>query len=198
MHASSHIRQHINKIALGKPFLSSIFLKYGKRATIDQTLSRLVKSGFIERVARGVFVRPKKNAFIGTVPPTPFKIAETVAKTVGAKISINGAEALRRFGLSTQTPTQAVFYTEGPTRKLKFGKLKIIIKHVSPRKLVLAHRPAGQAITALWYLGKRGITKNIVEQIIAKLEPSELKALHAAQATMPSWMSDAVVSLKQT
>ncbi|CEF28652.1 DUF6088 family protein [Xenorhabdus nematophila] len=39
----------------------------GSRTAIDKTLSRLVEKKEIERIARGVFTKPKVNRFIGKV-----------------------------------------------------------------------------------------------------------------------------------
>jgi len=38
-------------------------------------------------------------------------------------------------------PMQPVYLTTGSTRRLKFGKLLITLKHTSPRKLALDGRP---------------------------------------------------------
>ena len=73
------IRQRIEMMPLGEPFTPTAFLECGTRASIDQTLSRLVKTGMIERVTRGVFVRPEMNRFVGKVSPSPLKVAETIA-----------------------------------------------------------------------------------------------------------------------
>jgi hypothetical protein len=65
MTAAGIIRNHIKEIAIGEPFTSTQFNGLGTRASVGQTLSRLVKRGEIARVStrisRGVFVRPKNN-----------------------------------------------------------------------------------------------------------------------------------------
>jgi hypothetical protein len=53
------IRQRIEAMPIGEPFTPTALLECGTRASVDQTLSRLVKAGSIERVTRGVFVRPE-------------------------------------------------------------------------------------------------------------------------------------------
>ncbi|MFZ9478269.1 MAG: DUF6088 family protein, partial [Steroidobacteraceae bacterium] len=73
------IRQRIEAMPIGEPFTPTAFLECGTRASVDQTLSRLVKAGSIERVTRGVFVRPEVSRFVGKVSPSPLKVAETVA-----------------------------------------------------------------------------------------------------------------------
>ncbi len=186
------IRQRIQATPIGKPFTPTAFLEAGTRASVDQTLSRLVKAGSIERVARGVFVRPEVSRFVGKVMPEPLKVAETVARTSGAVVQIHGAEAAHRLGLSTQVPTQSVFATSGPSKRIRVGKLEIRLQHVSQRKLALAGRPAGLALAAMWYLGKTEVTPELIEKIRRKLGSTEFDVLKSATSAMPAWMSDAI------
>ena len=189
---AAQIRQHIERLPLGEPFTPAALLAYGARATVDQTLSRLVKSGVITRVARGVFVRPEMSRFVGRVMPNPMAVAETLARTTGATLQMHGAEAARRLQLTTQVPTQPVFSTSGPSRRIRIGNLEIRLQHVSQRKLALAGRPAGMALAAMWYLGQKALTPALIEKIRCQLPAAEFEALTAATGTMPAWMSDAV------
>lgn len=186
------IRQRIKTIPLGEPFTPAIFLECGTRASVDQTLSRLVRAGSIERLTRGVFVRPEVSRFVGDVMPEPMKVAEAVAKTTGAVVQVHGAEAARRLELTTQVPTQPVFVTSGPSKRICVGKMEIRLQHVSQRKLALAGRPAGLALAAMWYLGKEEVTPALVEKIRRKLGSSEFEVLKSATGSMPAWMSDAL------
>ena len=148
------------------------------------------------RISRGVFVRPKINRFVGKILPEPFQVAKAIAEKSNATIQIHGAEAVRRLGLSTQMPIQPVFYTSGPSKQVQLGKITIQLKHTTSRKLTLANRPAGLAITALWYLGKNAVTVNTVEEIKKKLPPEEFAALKAAIPSMPTWMANTMHSYK--
>lgn len=186
------IRQRVAAIPIGEPFTPTAFLECGTRASVDQTLSRLVKVGSIERVTRGVYVRSELSRFVGKVSPSPLKVAETVAKTSGAIVQVHGAEAARRLELTTQVPTQSVFVTSGPTKCIRVGKMEIRLQHVCQRKLTLAGRPAGLALAAMWYLGKKEVTPVLVEKIRRKLGSSEFEVLKSAAHSMPAWMSDAI------
>ncbi|NLN93251.1 MAG: hypothetical protein GX130_08110 [Candidatus Hydrogenedens sp.] len=194
---TAKIMKHINSRPIGEPFSSLECMEMGSRAAVDQALSRMTKAGHLSRVARGVYVRPKISAHVGEVPPEAFKVAETIAKQMGNRIQVSGAEAARRMGLSTQVPTRSVFYTNGPSRKVTLGKMTIILKKVSPRKLALAGRPAGLALTALWYLGKEAVTSETIMQIKAKIPQSEFEVLCSSQRFMPGWMHDVFIKFKR-
>jgi Family of unknown function (DUF6088) len=191
------IRQHVQELPAGEPFTSSVFLGMGARASVDQALSRLARTGAITRITRGVFVRPSESRHLGRVLPEPSKVAETMAMTKGASIQVHGAEAARRFELTTQTPAQPIFYTSGPSRRFRMGKMEVVLKHAATRKLAFAGRPAGLALSALWYLGKNEVTPNTIEKIRRKLPASEFAALSAAKASMPGWMADAFYRYEQ-
>jgi hypothetical protein len=184
------IREFTETVQLGEPFITAELLKFGTRVAVDHSLSRLVREGVIMRVTRGVYVRPIINEYVGPVTPAPYEIAKAVARSTGAQISMNGAEAARRLELSTQMSTQSLYQTTGSTRSIQVGKSKIRLRHASPRKLALAGRPVGMALSALYYLGKEEVTPTVIEKIRAKLAPSEFQELCGSIEIMPSWMGD--------
>src|SRR6266851_365560 len=179
MTTAEAIRKQIKEIGVGEPFTSTQFKGLGTRASVDQTLSRLVKQGEMVRVSRGVFVRPKKSRYVGQVMPEPSKVAQAIANAHGETIQVQGAEAARLLGLTTQMPLQAVFYTSGPNRKLKLGNLQLTLKHVAQRKLALAGKPSGLALSALWYLGKGQVSTGTIKTIRAKLTPEAFEEFRA-------------------
>ena len=73
---------------------------HGTRAAVDHALSRLTRSGLINRLARGVFVRPRVSRYVGPVLPGPEAVARAVASRTGAKVQVSGAECLDGRGLS--------------------------------------------------------------------------------------------------
>ncbi len=87
--------------------------------------------------------------------PKPIKVTATIAKTTGATIQVHGAEAARKLELTTRAPVQTIFLTSGLSRRIQMGMLEIRLQHVCQRKLALAGRPAGLALAAMWYLGKK-------------------------------------------
>ena len=192
MSVSKEIEKKIKGYKRGKPFRSSNFLNLGSRAAVDQALWRLVKTGGITRIKSGVFVKPEKNAYVGEVLPGPEEVVRYFAQRSGNKIETNGAEAARRFGFSTQVSSQPVFLTNGPSRKFHLGNLHVQLKHVASRKMALAGRPAGEALSALWYLGRNEVTPETFEKIEARLPSNEFSALTNNQEIMPGWMRNAL------
>ena len=58
--------------------------------------------------------------------------------------------------------------------------------------MALAERPAGEALSALWYLGRNEVTPETFVQIEEHLPPGEFSALTNNQDIMPGWMRSAL------
>jgi hypothetical protein len=185
------IKEKISHLPVGEPFSSKLLACYGTRAALDQNLSRLVRSGEVMRVTRGVYVCPKQSKYVGAVVPEPLKIAQAKLAGEHETLQVSGAEAARQFGLTTQVPTTPVFYSSGANRRFQVGKLRVQVKRVSTRKMALAGTPAGTALSALWYVGKEHISKSVLARIEAKLSASEFESLKNVKPMMPTWMADA-------
>ncbi|MBB6522283.1 DUF6088 family protein [Pseudoteredinibacter isoporae] len=190
MSVNQAITSHIETFPAGEPFAISRFLNLGSRTAVDKSLSRLVKQGSIERITQGIYIRPKKNRFIGSVKPEISKVIQTIAESNGETIEVHGAEAARRFQLSTQVPTIPIYYTSGSSRTLAIGKLKVKLVHAAPRKLQLAGKKSGVALSALWFLGKGNLSESIVKRVMSKLSPTEKQEL--VEAEKPAWMTKAL------
>lgn len=121
--------------------------------------------------------------------PDVSKVVEVMARDHGDTIQVHGAEAARRFKLSTQVPTVPVFYTSGLSRELKVGNLTVKLRHASRRKLLLAGKPSGLALSALWYLGKDNVNSNVLSTIRSGLTAEEFETLK--NTDMPAWMAGA-------
>ena len=134
MSTAKAVRAAIGKLPRGKPFTGARFLEHGTRGAVDRTLSRLVAEGSIQRLAHGVFVRPRTSRFVGTVAPDIREVVEAIARSNGETVQIHGAEAARRFRLSTQVPTAPVFHTSASTRTIRIAGIAVRMVHTSNRR----------------------------------------------------------------
>ncbi len=190
MSIAQDVRAAIRKLPRGRPFTGARFLKHGGRGTVDRALSRLAADGEILRLAHGVFIRPRTSRFVGTVMPDIHEVVEAIARNNGETLQIHGAEAARRFRLSTQVPTAPAFHTSGSTRTIRIAGTAVRMVHTSNRRrLQFAGEPPGAALSALWYLGKDNVTPETVARIEAALGPAEFEKLRSAD--MPVWMQKA-------
>lgn len=192
---AERVRSYVSSRASGEPFSVRELLGLGPRAAVDQALSRMARGGEVERVARGFYARPQVNETLGrSVPVQPEKVIAAIARTAGASVNVHGAEAARRFGLTTQVPMRKVYATTGRSRSIELPTGKVTFVHSTPGRMGLAGTPAGEALSALLYLGKDEVTARVVESVRAKLGEEQFAALRAAAATtaMPGWLSDSL------
>jgi len=195
MSVTRAIHSHMQRIPRGKPFTNAPLLNLGSRTAVDKALSRGVKKGVIQRVTRGVFVRPKKSQWVSEVAPDMVQVLAVIAKKYHETIQVHGAEAARRFKLTTQVPVQSVFYTSGPTRTIRVGKLTIKLVHTSRRKLLYAGKKVGLARLALWYLGKAHVNNAVIHRVREGLSAQEFEQLQSMD--MPAWMSKALIKYSE-
>ena len=122
--------------------------------------------------------------------PDIHEVVEAIADNNGETLQIHGAEAARRFRLSTQVPTAPAFHTSGSTRTVRVAGTAVRMVHTANRRrLQYAGEPPGAALAALWYLGKDNVTAETVATIETALGPAEFERLRSAD--MPAWMQKA-------
>jgi hypothetical protein len=186
------VKAFVRRKPAGEPFTTSELLGLGKRAAIDQALSRMARADALDRVAPGVYVRPQSSKYVSRVMPSPENVARAIARASGSAVEVHGAEAAREFGLTTQVPMQPVFATSGRSRTIRYGASTIEMRHRAPKRMLLAGRPAGRAFAALMYLGNGKVTDETIEVIRERLPEAEfdLLASSGARASMPAWLSD--------
>ncbi|EOT13874.1 DUF6088 family protein [Pseudomonas aeruginosa] len=197
MSVAAVIAKRIKYMQKGRPFSRTAFAELGSRASVDKALSRLVQSGRLERVVRGVYMRPMFNQYVGkNVRPSPTTVMRVIAKSNGETIQIHGSEAVRRLGLSTQMQMRPTFYTSGSTQELKVGNAVVRLQHVSWDRLQHAGTSVGLALSALHYIGKEGLSAQVVWKVTNSLSGGELLKLKACR--MPDWMRSALVATERT
>lgn len=186
------VLNRIKHMPKGKPFARAVFVQLGSRAAVDKALSRMVFSGALERVARGVYMRPKLSKYTGKkVRANPIAVMKVVARARGETIQVHGAEAVRRLGLSTQMQVLPTYYTSGSTREIKIGNAVVRLRHASRQRLQQAGTPVGVALIALLYLGKEGLTEEAMSKVASLLSDEEFNTLMACK--MPEWVRSVLV-----
>lgn len=175
----------------GRPFASTVFAQVGSRASINKALSRLVQSGTLERVARGVYMRPKTSKYTGRCG-APESAGCHGGHHEGERRDDPDTRrgAVRRLDLSTQMQVLPTFYTSGSTREIKIGNAVVRLRHASKNRLQHAGTMVGVALTALHYIGKEGLSAKVASKIASALSSEDLMKLQACK--MPEWMRTAL------
>lgn len=190
MSAADAISKRLKYMRKGRPFSRVVFAQVGSRAAVDKALSRLVQLGCLERLVRGIYMRPKVSKHIGRVRPSPVSVMMAITRANGETIQVHGAEAVRRLGLSTQMQVVSVYYTSGATRDIRVGDAVVRLRHVSSDWLQHTGTNVGTVLTALYYLGKSALSPQVVFKIVTAMSRDDLITLRTCR--MPRWMRSAV------
>lgn len=190
MKAVAMIKEYIKEIPEGKPFTTGSLRHLASADNLRQILNRLTKLGVIKRVSRGIYVKPENAPHLGRTLPLVKEIAEAVAHSTGENVAMHGAEAARQLGLSTQVPMRLVMYTTGNTREIKIKNQTVLLKHVSPSKLIAPGTIAGTVISALMYLGQEHVTQNTLQKIRDKLTSEDYENVLQQIKYMPAWLAN--------
>lgn len=179
----------IKKAKRGTVFFIADFVSFGAGKTVNKTLERLVDSGELLRVARGIYTRPQISKLLNTtLTPSTETIAKAIARRDRARIIPTGVYALNVLGLSTQVPMNAVYLTDGAARKVKIGKQTILFKKTTPKNLATIGEISSLAIQALKVIGKDNVTPEEQEKIIALLKKEEPTRLLHDIRLAPEWI----------
>ena len=184
------ILEHTSALPEATPICPPALLHLGKRAAVDQALSRLARAGKLMRICQGVYMRPVETRF-GPCAPRIGKALEALSELWGENIVPCCGSAANRLGLTSQNPVREVYLTSGRSRQLHFGRVTVELRHAPRWQLAAPRRKAGEVIRALAWLGPREVEEGL-DAILPELSVAEIEELAAARATMPIWMAESI------
>jgi hypothetical protein len=189
----NRIMAEVALLPVGTPISAKRFLHLGNRAAVDQSLSRLARSGHLLRAARGLYLRPVETRF-GLTAPGLEATMKALEHETGEVIVPAGAAAANRLGLTTQVPVRSVYLTSGRSRQLALGAQVIELRHAPRWQLVLPGRPAGEVVRALAWLGRERSAK-VAPRLARTIGPEAVQELSAARGRLPTWLAEEVSHL---
>ncbi len=174
----------------GWVFTPQHFADLGPRPAIASALRRLRAEGTVRQLARGLYDYPVKDPILGTVAPSADAVARALVTRDAIRIQPSGAYAANLLGLSEQVPSRVVFLTDGPARKVNFGKRQIVLQHTTPRNMATAGRKSGTIIQALRYLGQDHIDDDVVMKLRRHITDEDRALLRTDLVHAPVWIAD--------
>lgn len=191
---SDRIMRRARANGRGGVFTPTDFLDVATRAAVDQALSRLVKSGKLRRLARGLYDYPKVHPKLGALSPAPDDVARALARETGSQAQIAGAHAANALGLSMQVPAKSLYLTDGPSRRIVLGKRVVDMRHASPKHLIAPGSPAGTVVQALRHVGPMRAA-DVAQIATRRLSTSDKRALASNAVQAPAWMRPTLISI---
>jgi hypothetical protein len=160
----------------------------GSPAAIRQVLSRLVKTGKIRRIRRGLYDLPRQHPIVGQTAPDIMATVRTLMEGSHAQWQFTGAYAANALGLSDQVPAKIVVQTDGVPRRVSLGKLTLLFRRTAPRNLFGSGRPAGLVIQAIRHLRNDPDIPRHIARLKKRLDTKTKMDLKSLMPKTPVWM----------
>lgn len=193
--ASKTIARRIRSKGRGWVFTPKDFLDIGSRATVDQSLSRLVHKAIIRRLGRGIYDFPKTHDKLGALSPSPDNLASAVANQTGDIIFPSGARAVNMLGISEQVPAKSVYLTTGASKTRQIGTKTLSFRHANIPPATQNNYKITLVIQALLHIGKAYIDDNIIAKCADNLSSKDKKMLDKMTTKMPAKLPDWLVPI---
>ena len=164
------------------------FLDLGSRAAVDQSLSRLVRSGRLRRIGRGLYDIPRPSTILkGPRPVDIYSAIDAVARRDGMRIMPDGMVPANLLRLTTAVPAQAWYVTDGRSKTVDIDGRTVRFRHAAPSVMWWAGRPAAPVAQALRWLGPRLEAKKTIS-ILRDILPDYVKLdLLKNCGHLPAW-----------
>lgn len=196
--SKNQIETKILKSSLGEIFFAEDFYAYGSPGNIRLTLFRLVNEGVLERLAQGVYLKPKKDPLLGVIYPTTEEIAKQIAQRDKARIAPTGVMALYLLGLTTQVPLKAVYLTDGSQREVKIGNRTIKFKKTVPRSFAIKDGLLHLIVQSFKEVGQNKVTEDFIEKIKPSVLQLEPQVVQKQIKYAPVWIQKHINNLYTT
>jgi predicted transcriptional regulator of viral defense system len=191
----NQVQTKISKASFGEIFFLDDFEKYGSADNIRKVLSRFEKEDIVERLAHGIYIKPKKDPLLGTLYPNIEEIAREIAKRDKARIAPIGVMALYLLGLTTQVPLKAVYLTDGSQREVKIGNRAIKFKRTVPKSFAIKDELLHLIVQAFREKGQREITEEFLKTIKYSIAKLDEKVMRNQLGYAPVWIQKQINNL---
>ena len=179
------------------------FLDLGSRAAVDKVLQRLVTTGQLRRIDRGLYTTPRLNRLTNQPSGADYRqVIDALARRDQLRMLVDGMTAANDLGFTTAVPARVVIHTDTRRRAIHLDNLTIAFKQTAPSKLYWSGRPAMRIVQALQWL--KDTLPADRDRILAHLSTLLADGRHgrdlrndlrAGRATLPAWMQDLVRDL---
>lgn len=193
--SKNQIQTKISKSSFGEIFFLDDFAKYGSADNIRKVLSRLEQEGIVERLAHGIYLKPKKDPLLGTIYPNTEEIARQIAQRDKARIAPTGILALFLLGLTTQIPLKAVYLTDGSQRAIPIGNRIILFKKTVPKSFAIKDDLLHLIVQAFKETGQQEVSAVFLEQIKPHILQLDEQVIQKQLKYAPVWIQKHITNL---
>ena len=190
------IKDRISKMT--KPFILADFYDLANRVNVRKVITRLERSGFISRIARGIYFKTEYSKFLKEyIKPSPDSVAKAIARNFGWNIIPCGNTALNMLGLSTQVPAVYSYASNGNYKSFSLtnSKTKINFKHIPNKEIVNLSEKTALLIQAIKAYGKSNIDQDFTDRLKIAFSQKEIKKIKKEAQYTTSWIYEYISTL---
>lgn len=193
---AERIRQRIDGAGDGTMFISADFADIAENETIRRSLNRLVKTGTLRRVLKGIYEKPRYSTLLREhVAPDPDAVARAIARNYHWTIAPEGNTALNLLGLSPQVPATWHYISDGPYKVYEWNNTRLVFKHRTNKEISGLSPITALVVQALKALGKGQVTPETVVILSKRLRADEKALLLREATTATDWVYDVIRQL---
>lgn len=184
------VRARVENASPGDIFIPADFSDLAEARRITMCLSRLREEGTLEKVKRGVYMKPRFSKLLNrTVPPRESAVAKAIARNYGWTITPCGDTALNMLGLSAQIPAVWLYVSDGPYKTYETDGIKFQFKHTDRKnELNNVSEITALLIQALRALGRGNIDPRTVSYLSGKLSAEEKRRILQESRYVTAWI----------
>lgn len=188
------VKNRIQNTEDGSVFIPSDFFDIAEAVKINVCLDRLEETGELQRVMRGIYVKPRYSTLLNkNIPPRSDDIAKAIARNYGWTIIPCGDTALNMLGLSTQIPATLIYISDGPYKIYEVDGITLKFKHTDNKNEItnISYKTA-LVVQALKALGKSNVTDKEIRSIAKLLTENEKAQMLAEAKRVTAWVYDLI------
>lgn len=190
---SRQIQERIVVAAEGSIFVNSDFADIADTETVRRNLNRLVKSGILRRILKGVYEKPEYSEMLKEYVATdPHAVAKALARSYRWTIAPCGDTALNLLGLSTQVTAVWSYISDGPYKTYEWNSTKLEFKHRTNKEITGLSYMTILVIQALKTLGKTNVTSKTVQMLKSRLDERDKIAMLKEATQSTDWVYDII------
>lgn len=188
------VKKRIQDAKDGSVFIPSDFFDIAEAVKINMCLDRIEETGKLQRVMRGIYVKPRYSALLNKrVPPRFDDIAKAIARNYGWTIVPCGDTALNMLGLSTQVTTVWIYVSDGPYKIYEVDGMRLKFKHTDNKnEIINISYKTALVVQALKALGKSNVTDKEICSISKLLTENEKSQMIVEAKRITAWVYDLI------
>ena len=188
------VKKRLQDAKDGAVFIPSDFFDIAEAVKINKCLNRLEETGDLQRVMRGIYVKPRYSELLNKdVPPRSDDIAKAIARNYGWTIVPYGDTALNMLGLSTQVPAVWLYVSDGPSKVYEADGMTLKFKHTDNKnELTNISYKTALVVQALKALGKGNVTDKELRGISKLQTENEKTQMLVESKRVTAWVYELI------